>query len=84
MHCPKCGSDEVYRDSVDIGVGIQYGPWGCPSCGWSEDIEYDFSEGRDHLDENGGATDQWGGYHPPRSSMARAYRLAKSFESPED
>lgn len=34
--CPTCGA-ECVRDEVDIGVGIQYGPWACPNCGWSED-----------------------------------------------
>ena len=27
MKCPKCGA-ECDRDEVDIGVGIQIGPWG--------------------------------------------------------
>jgi hypothetical protein len=27
--------------------------------------------------ERGGAIDQYGGYHPPGSSMALAYRLAR-------
>lgn len=42
--CPKCG-EECYRDSVDVEVGIIYGPWGCPGCGWSDDSEYDRSDG---------------------------------------
>jgi hypothetical protein len=42
--CPKCGTN---CDSVDVGVGIMYGPYGCPGCGWSEDSEYDLSEGKD-------------------------------------
>ena len=35
MHgnCPKCDCP-LEADSVDIGVGIQYGPPGCPRCGW--------------------------------------------------
>lgn len=44
--CPKCGGDDVWQDSADVGVGIIYGPRGCPSCGWSEDERYDMSEGR--------------------------------------
>jgi hypothetical protein len=76
MRCPKC-KEECDRDCVDIGVGIEYGPWGCPGCGWSEYSEYDLSEDRDPVDEKGGAIDQWGGYHPPGSSMALAYRMAR-------
>jgi hypothetical protein len=44
QHCPKCG-EECQRDEVDVGVGIIYGPWGCPGCGWSSDPQYDHSEG---------------------------------------
>lgn len=76
--CEKCGETELWRDSVDVGVGTIYGPWGCPRCGWSEDDEYDLSEGRSPVDEKGGAIDQFGGYHPPGSSMALAYRHAES------
>lgn len=74
--CPKCECTDLRRDEVDVGVGIIYGPYGCPSCGWSEDGTYDLSGDRDPLDEWGGAIDQYGGYHPPGSSMAIAYRLA--------
>jgi len=35
-NCPECGSEDVTRDEVDIGVGIQYGPWFCATCGWHE------------------------------------------------
>jgi hypothetical protein len=35
MKCPKCGG-ECDRDEVDIGVGVQGGPWGCPDCHWVE------------------------------------------------
>ena len=41
--CPKCG-EECSRDSVDVGVGVIYGPWGC-ICGWSSDPHYDASNG---------------------------------------
>lgn len=51
MKCPKC-SGQCIRDEVDIGVGIQYGPWRCDDCGWGEPIAYpdllnddEFSEG---------------------------------------
>jgi hypothetical protein len=43
MNCPKCG-EECDRDEVDVGVGVIYGPYGC-GCGWSEDPNYDYSEG---------------------------------------
>ena len=39
MKCPKCGSEHTSRDEVDIGVGIQYGPWRCDDCGWGQTIE---------------------------------------------
>ena len=78
MNCPKCNYDECHRDEVDVGVGIITGPWGCPRCGWSEDEAYDLSEGKDPVDEKGGVIDQYGGYHPPGSSMALAYRLARN------
>lgn len=77
--CPKCG-ENCARDEVDVGVGVIAGPWGCPNCGWSEWTEYDRSEGQNPIDERGGVTDQYGGYHPPGSSMALAYRLAETAE----
>ncbi len=52
MNCPKCG-EECHRDEVDVGVGVIHGPYGCPGCGWSEDDEYDLSDGRDPVDEGG-------------------------------
>lgn len=61
MTCPKCGR-EAYRDSADVGVGIIYGPWGCP-CGWSESPEYDVTEGPKFI-EGGYRIDQWGGATP--------------------
>jgi hypothetical protein len=36
--CPKCGGD-CDRIEVDIGVGVQCGPWQCMSCAWSQDGE---------------------------------------------
>ena len=75
--CPKCGCDDLWREEADVGVGIIYGPYGCPECGWSESSAYDLSEGADGIDENGGVTDQWGMYYPPENSVALAYRLAK-------
>ena len=63
MKCPKCDSSEVWRDSVDVGVGIMHGPYGCSGCGWSEDNKYDISEGQKYS-ESGCLLDQWGGLHP--------------------
>lgn len=40
MKCPNCEED-CDRDEVDIGVGIQYGPWRCLTCGWSEEADQD-------------------------------------------
>jgi hypothetical protein len=36
MNCPNCNCSDCYRDEVDIGVGVQYGPWHCPECAWYE------------------------------------------------
>jgi len=60
MKCPKCGY-ECERESVDVGVGIINGPYGCPNCGWSEDPKYDLSEGQSR-ERNGGIIDQYGGW----------------------
>lgn len=83
MICPKCSS-ECHRDSVDVGVGIIYGPYGCPSCGWSEYPEYDLSDGQSPVNEKGGVIDQYGGYYPPKSSVALTYALSNSFEAPDE
>lgn len=37
MKCPECGAP-CDRDEVDIGVGVQCGPWGCYDCGWTEGV----------------------------------------------
>lgn len=63
MKCVKCGT-QCCRDEVDVGVGIVYGPFGCPGCGWSEDPTYDISEG-EKLHELGWTRDQFGGLNPP-------------------
>jgi hypothetical protein len=55
MKCEECGGD-CYRDEVDVGVGVIYGPWGCPGCGWSESSIYT------HPQHKG--FDQYGSYHP--------------------
>lgn len=62
LDCPKCG-EECWRDEVDIDVGVMYGPWGCPECGWSERTEYDRSGGGGNAKEDempGWHVDQWG------------------------
>jgi len=58
--CPKCLAD-CERESVDVGVGIINGPYGCPDCGWSEDPKYDLSEGQSPI-RDGGRFDQFGGW----------------------
>jgi hypothetical protein len=60
MKCPKC-SDDCSRESVDVGVGVINGPFGCPSCGWSEFPEYDLSDGQSNKTGDGFIKDQWGG-----------------------
>jgi hypothetical protein len=57
MNCPNCGAADLYRDEVDVGVGIIYGPYGCP-CGWSESSEYNQLRGAE------ARTDPWGGVYP--------------------
>ena len=49
---------------MDVGVGIIHGPWGC-YCGWSEDSDYDRSEGPAPADSSrpGWYSDQWGSLH---------------------
>lgn len=38
--CPKCGSENIYREEADVGVGTVYGPYHCNDCGW---VEYDIT-----------------------------------------
>jgi hypothetical protein len=57
MNCPEC-DEECDRDSVDIDVGIQYGPWGCYGCGWSE-----IDRKRIEADNPGWYCDPTGGLH---------------------
>lgn len=61
VQCSRCGRD-CWRDSADVGVGVIYGPWGCP-CGWSESAEYDVTAGP-KLTSEGYELDQWGGATP--------------------
>jgi len=60
MDCPNCGY-EAYRDSVDVGVGIMYGPWGCP-CGWSESSDFNLLDSPVKID--GYIVDPFGGATP--------------------
>lgn len=60
LDCPSCGH-EAYRETADVGVGIIFGPWGCP-CGWSEDDRYNQPQGP--TSASGVRTDQWGGLYP--------------------
>lgn len=60
MICPKC-ERICGRDSVHNGVMEIYGPYGCFVCGWSEDPEYDLSEGQSP-ERNGGTIDPRGGW----------------------
>lgn len=53
MVCPNCNtSDFMTRDEVDIGVGVQYGPWQCYGCGWFEGHEVDAAIDADRLKED--------------------------------
>lgn len=66
MSCPKCGED-CDRVEVDVGVGWEFGPWGCPSCRWSEDSQYDCSEGTKRDKQSGCIVDQYGMLYPMTS-----------------
>ena len=76
LTCPKCGG-ECDQVSVDVGVGIEYGPVGCYECGWSSYEEYDRSEGtssaQKRWDEDYGegaySVAQFGMAHPLRSTV---------------
>lgn len=64
--CPECGYPHCWRDEVDVGVGVIHGPYGCPECGWSEDAQYDKSQGESMAQKENPdhEVDQWGGLHP--------------------
>ena len=76
MNCPKCNS-ECDRDEVDIDVAVQCGPYGCPSCGWSEWPEYDCSEGASPKQQANPEwyVDQWGGMQRISAIAASAERF---------
>lgn len=80
--CPRCEERELYRDSVDVGVGVIHGPWGCPMCGWSEDTEYDLAHGGG-IQDDGSYLDPYGGKLPSANPIAMMLsREAQRF--PED
>jgi hypothetical protein len=55
--CPSCGEHGIWRESADVGIGIIYGPFGCP-CGWSEDSCFDQSSGPTEAPDGWRATPQ--------------------------
>lgn len=70
MDCPVCG-DECWRDEVDVGVGVIYGPYGCSSCGWSE---ADLADLREQYP--GMYVDPQGGVHDIDRIVERAERFS--------
>lgn len=70
--CPRCG-EETYQDSVDVGVGVIFGPWGCTACAWSEDEAYDGQFGGG-VQENGSYLDPMGNLYPAASPIAQFIR----------
>lgn len=72
--CLACGA-EAMRDEVHNGLGMVYGPWGCPECGWSEDPRYDLR--RRSTPAN---VDQFGGLWPHRKGARRCDMAAAAFK----
>ncbi len=70
-NCPKCGSDDIYRNEADVGVGVIYGPYGC-ACGWSEWPEYDRSDGPSPAQREAGS--EW--YVDSTGGMQRVSAIA--------
>ncbi len=62
--CHACG-EQADRESVNVEVGIIYGPWGC-YCGWSEDPRY--NQLRSDVQPH---TDPFGFYYPTRADRAQ-------------
>lgn len=79
IKCGNCGEDTI-QDSVDIGIGIIYGPRGCPVCGWSEDPEYDLSKGQSNIRPDGSVFDPYGRVWPAGSVEAKSIVKAKNEE----
>lgn len=69
MNCPQCGQ-ECDRDSVDVGVGVIHGPWGCYGCGWSE-----YDRQRAETENHGYYCDPTGGLHRIEAIVARCERF---------
>jgi len=65
-YCPECG-EGVDRESVDVGVGILNGPYGCFECGW---CEWTVPEKSDHYDPHG---NYW-----PRGTIKQCFMNGKS------
>lgn len=76
--CEKCGAD-CERDEADVGVGILYGPWGCPECGWSEVEAFDCSGDNGPMrpweDHDGWTLNQFGRAFPPDYRESASTRL---------
>lgn len=81
--CPHCG-EECDRASVDVGVGVIHGPWGCPHCGWSSSPEYDSREGI-RRDGDNRVFDQYGASHhvtrPEGAAMLAGLNVSRRGES---
>lgn len=67
--CPRCDERELWRESADVGVGVIYGPYGCPCCGWSESEEYDLQKGGG-VQPDGSYLDPFGGLTPSTNPIA--------------
>jgi hypothetical protein len=61
--CPNCKDDNLWRESADVGVGVIYGPYGCATCGYSEDETYNLASGL-KTSADGSPVDQFGGVYP--------------------
>jgi len=70
--CPHCG-EQAQQDSVDVGVGVIFGPWGCSACGWSESEDYDGEFGGG-VQVDGGYLDPMGNLYPAASPLAQFIR----------
>jgi len=85
MNCPKC-SEPCGREQADVGVGIIYGPYGCPVCGWSEWRQYDRSEGpsEKQMEHPDWYVDQWGGMQRVSAIADHCERFGIPREAVED
>lgn len=83
--CPKC-SETLYREEVDVGVGIITGPYGCSACGYSEAPEYDRTSGTNDATQGGAADrwcDQWGVSHSRERLRERLDRFGLGHKADE-